>query len=159
MAFDESAWVAVGFAIFIALVWRRAGSAIGGMLDARADGISKELAEAKALREEAAAQLESYKAKQAEAAKDAKMMLVNAEAAAERIRADAAAKAEENIKRREAQAASKIEAAEAAVITELRAKAASIATIAAREIITEKLDAEDALALVETSIEQMSQQS
>ena len=159
MAFDESAWVAVGFVIFIALVWRKAGSAIGALLDGRANAIRDELAQAKALREEAAAQLETYKAQQAQAAKDAEMMLANAEAAADRIRADAAAKAEDNIKRREAQATAKIEAAEAAVVTELRSKAAAIATMAARDIITEKLDADGAMALVEASIEQMSNQS
>ncbi len=159
MSFDENAWVAIGFVLFFALVWRRAGSAIGGMLDARSKAISDELAQAKALREEAAAQLETFKAQQAQAAKDAKTMLANAEAAAERIREDAAAKAEDNIKRREAQAAAKIEAAEAAVVSELRAKAATIATMAAREIITEKLDADASMALVEASIDQMSQQS
>ena len=158
MAFDESAWVAVGFVIFMAVVWRKAGGVIGEMLDARGVAIREELDQAKALRDEAAAQLESYKAQQKEAAKEAKQMLANAEAAAERIRADAAAKAEENIKRREAQAKAKIEAAEAAVVTELRAKAASIATMAAREIITDKLDTEASLALVEKSIEQMTAQ-
>jgi len=159
MAFDESAWVAIGFVIFFALVWRRAGTAIGGMLDARSTAIRDELEQAKALREEAAAQLETYKAQQAQATKDAETMLANAEAAAQRIREDAAAKAEDNIKRREAQAAAKIEAAEAAVISELRSKAATIATMAAREIITDKLDTEASMALVEASIEQMSQQS
>lgn len=157
MAFDESAWVAVGFVIFIALVWRKAGSAIGGMLDGRANAIRDELAQAKALRDDAAAQLETYKTQQAQAEKDAKTMLANAKAAAERIRADAAAKAEDNIKRREAQATAKIAAAEAAVISELRSKAATIATMAAREIITEKLDADGAMALVEGAIGQMSQ--
>jgi hypothetical protein len=42
----ESVWVAVGFVVFIALVWRKAGSAIGAMLDERSKKISSELKEA-----------------------------------------------------------------------------------------------------------------
>ena len=29
----ESVWVAVGFVVFVALVWRKVGAALGGMLD------------------------------------------------------------------------------------------------------------------------------
>ena len=39
----ESVWVAVGFVVFIALVWRKAGGAIGAMLDERSEKISSEL--------------------------------------------------------------------------------------------------------------------
>ena len=35
----ESVWVAVGFAAFVALVWRKAGSALSAMLDARSEKI------------------------------------------------------------------------------------------------------------------------
>ena len=49
----ESVWVAVGFAIFVILVWRKVGSALSSMLDARSDKIRTELDEARALREEA----------------------------------------------------------------------------------------------------------
>lgn len=159
MVFDENIWVAIGFVIFIALVWRKGSSAITAMLDARSEAIRDELAQAKALREEAAAQLDSYKAKQEQAAKDAETMLANAKAAAVRIRADAALKAEETIQRRETQAKATIKAAEAAVISELRASAAAIAAAAASEIIAETLDSKTSMALVETSIEQLSQRS
>ena len=49
----ESVWVAVGFVVFIALVWRKAGGAIATMLDQRSEKISSELREASALREAA----------------------------------------------------------------------------------------------------------
>ena len=39
----ESVWVAVGFAAFVALVWRKAGSALSAMLDARSEKIRTEL--------------------------------------------------------------------------------------------------------------------
>jgi len=36
MYFDESAWVALGFIVFIAIIWRKAGSALANLLDNRA---------------------------------------------------------------------------------------------------------------------------
>ena len=53
----RSTFVAIGFT-FLILVWRKAGSAIGGMLDERTKKIEAELAEAQALREEEAAELQ-----------------------------------------------------------------------------------------------------
>ena len=47
MYFDESAWVAVGFSLFIVLIWKKAGAALASMLDNRSDRISAELDEAK----------------------------------------------------------------------------------------------------------------
>ena len=158
MYFDESAWVALGFAIFIILVWKKAGAALHEMLDARADKIRTELSEAEALRKEAKAQLDSFKRLKKEAEEEAKSILANATSAAKRIRETAAAKAEENIARREAQAAAKIKASEAAMVNEIKAKTAQLAAQAARQIITEKLDEKTALKLVDQSVEQIAAQ-
>ncbi len=49
----ESIWVAVGFIVFIVLVWRKVGAEVGGMLDRRSKKISSELKEAAALRDDA----------------------------------------------------------------------------------------------------------
>ena len=155
MQFDESAWVAVGFVLFIALVWKQAAKAIGGMLDARAEKISTELEEARQLHAEAKAELEKFKKLKAEAEQEAETILANAKAAAERIRETAAAKAADNIARREAQAKAKITAAENAVVTELRHKAADLALQAAGQIISAKLDEKAALDLVEKSAKQV----
>lgn len=155
MQFDEGAWVAVGFVLFIALVWKQAGKAIGGMLDARAEKISTELEEARQLHAEAKAELEKFKKLKAEAEQEAETILANAKAAAERIRETAAAKAADNIARREAQAKAKITAAENAVVTELRHKAADLALQAAGQIISAKLDEKAALDLVEKSAKQV----
>ena len=50
MYFDETAWVAIAFVIFIALVWRKASRAITGILDSRSLLIENELKEAKSLK-------------------------------------------------------------------------------------------------------------
>ena len=155
MQLDEGAWVALGFAIFVILVWKKAGAALREMLDARSDKIRTELEEAEALRQEAKAQLDSFKGLKKEAEEEAKNIIANANLAAKRIRENAAAKAEENIARREAQAAEKIKASEAAMVGEIKAKTAHLAAEAARQIITDKLDEKTALQLIDQSVEQI----
>ena len=155
MQLDEGAWVALGFAIFVILVWKKAGAALREMLDARSDKIRTELEEAEALRKEAKAQLDSFKGLKKEAEEEAKNIIANANLAAKRIRENAAAKAEENIARREAQAAEKIKASEAAMVGEIKAKTAHLAAQAAHQIITDKLDEKTALQLIDQSVEQI----
>jgi len=155
MQLDEGAWVALGFAIFVILVWKKAGAALREMLDARSDKIRTELEEAEALRKEAKAQLDSFKGLKKEAEEEAKNIIANANLAAKRIRENAAVKAEENIARREAQAAEKIKASEAAMVSEIKAKTAHLAAQAARQIITDKLDEKTALQLIDRSVEQI----
>ena len=152
---NESTFVAVGFTLFVILVWRKAGSAIGAMLDDRTAKIEAELNEAAALREEAAAELKKFQRLAREAADEAKTILSNAEATAERITQNAEEKANAAIARREKQAAMKIEAAEAAVIADLRAQSAALAIQAAKQVMTDKLDADASLALIEDSVKQI----
>ena len=59
--------VLIAFLVFVGiLLWAKVPAKLGGMLDARAAQIKAELAEAKALREEARALLSSYEKKQKE---------------------------------------------------------------------------------------------
>ncbi len=147
----ESVWVAVGFVVFIALVWRKAGSALRGMLDERSEKIRSELKEAAALRDEALKELQTYKRLHREAAAEAKTILQSAEATAQRILEAAEIKALAAVKRREQQADAKIKAAEASMVAELRERAAVLAAATATEIITSKLDKEAGLALVDSA--------
>ena len=155
MHFDEAMWVALGFVLFVVLVWKKAGAALAETLDTRSAKIKSELDEARKLHEEAKSELDSLKGLKRDAEKEAKTIVANAKAAANRIRETAAQKAVETVARREAQAAAKIEASEAALVTELRAKAASLAVDAARELIAEKMDEDASLKLIETSVKQI----
>ena len=155
MHFDEAMWVALGFVLFIALVWTKAGAAFAKTLDTRSAKIKSELDEARKLHEEAKSELDSLKGLKRDAEKEAKTIVANAKAAANRIRENAAQKAVETVARREAQAAAKIQASEAALVNELRAKAASLAVDAARELIAEKIDEDASLKLVESSVKQI----
>ena len=147
----ESIWVAVGFVVFVALVWRKVGAALSGMLDERSEKISSELKEAAALRDEALEELQTYKRLHREAAEEAKAILQSAEATAQRIRETAENKTIAAIKRREQQANAKIKAAEASMLAELRERAAVLAVATATEVITGKLDKEAGLALVDSA--------
>ena len=147
----ESVWVAVGFAVFVALVWRKVGAALASMLDERSEKIKTDLDEARALRDAAMEELHQFQRLHREAAEEAKAILASAEATAERIRENAERAAAETVKRREVQATAKIKAAEAAMVNELRDRAAGLAVVAATEIISAKLDEKASLALIDTA--------
>ena len=68
----ESVWVAVGFIVFVALIWRKAGAAVGGILDERSKKIRSELEEATKLRDEALEELQNCQQLHREAAEEAK---------------------------------------------------------------------------------------
>lgn len=153
---DESAFVAIGFVIFVALAYKKIASAVADMLDQRSAAIRTQLEEAKTLREEAAAELAKYQKLQRDASKEAKNIIANAEAAAERIRQAAEERAKDSVARREAQANAKIKAAEEALLAELRNRAAVLASEAAATIIAEQLDAKASLKLVDDALAQIS---
>ena len=153
---DESAFVAIGFVIFVALAYKKIASAVADMLDQRSAAIRTQLEEAKTLREDAAAELAKYQKLQRDASKEAKNIIANAEAAAERIRQAAEERAKDSVARREAQANAKIKAAEEALLAELRNRAAVLASEAAAAIIAEQLDAKASLKLVDDALAQIS---
>ena len=137
---DESLWVAISFGVFVALVWKKAGSAISAALDKRTEDIRKNLDEAKALREEAQVELQKYQRLQREASDQAAAIITNAEKAAFQIEENAKVSAEASIKRRKDQAESKIKALEAEAMAEIRNRAAELATAAAASIISDNMD-------------------
>ena len=148
----ESVWVAIGFIVFVALVWRKVGAALGSMLDERSEKISRDLKEAAALRAEALQELQTYQRLNREAAVEAKIILQSAETTAQRIRETAEKKSIAAVKRREQQASAKIKAAETAMVIELRERAAALTIATATEIIVSKLDEKASLKLVENAV-------
>ena len=148
----ESVWVAVGFVFFVALVWRKVGVALGGMLDERSEKIRSDLKEAAALRIEALEELKTYQRLHREAAAEAKTILQSAEATAQRIREKAEKKALAALKRREQQADAKIKAAETALLNELRERAAELTIATAKEVIASKLNEKSSLELIDQAV-------
>ena len=150
---NEGVWVAISFVVFAGLVWKKAGSSLGGMLDKRAEDIKNNLDEARSLRDEAQAELKKYQKLSREAADQAEQITANAMLAADKIRQDAEVAAAAAIKRKEDQAEAKIKAMEAEVIAELRNRAAELATAAAGDLIKAQLDDKSAIALIQSDVE------
>ena len=78
MHFDEAMWVALGFVLFVLLVWKKAGAALAETLDTRSAKIKSELDEALKLYEEAKSELDSLKGLKRDAEKEAKTIVANA---------------------------------------------------------------------------------
>jgi F-type H+-transporting ATPase subunit b len=150
---DPATWVAVSFILFIALgIYLKVPAMLAKMLDERADKISKELAEARKLREEAQALLAEYQKKRAEAEKDAANIVAQAKVEAEAYGVETSKKLAETIERRTKQAAQKIAQAEAAAIKEVRTTATEAAIAAASRLVGEAVQGAKGAKLIDESI-------
>jgi F-type H+-transporting ATPase subunit b len=146
-------WVALAMLIVIAIIlWQKVPAMIGRALDAKVNGIKKQLDEAAKLRSDAEAVLAEATARNAASANDAAEIVAHAEREAAAIRAKAEADAAELIQRRAKMAEDKIAAAERAAIATVRAKAADTATKAAAALIADKHGADADKALVDKTI-------
>lgn len=150
---EPETWVAVAFVLFVALlVYLKVPAMLAKMLDERADKISKELAEAKKLREEAQALLAEYQKKRAEAERDAANIVAQAKIEAESYSVETRKKLAETIERRTKQAAQKIAQAEAAAIKEVRTTATEAAIAAASKLVGEAVQGAKGTKLIDESI-------
>jgi len=140
MYFDETAWVAIAFVIFIALVWRKGSKAITGILDSRSLLIENELKEAKSLKEEALEELRQSLQSQKNISNEAEQIIKDAQDAAKKIREDANVSCSEIIKRREEQAKQKIMALETEAVNNIKKITGSIIIESSKVFIESNLD-------------------
>ncbi|MDC0548229.1 hypothetical protein OAP20_00625 [Alphaproteobacteria bacterium] len=140
MYFDETAWVAIAFVIFIALVWRKGSKAITGILDSRSLLIENELKEAKSLKEEALEELRQSLQSQKNISNEAEQIIKDAQDAAKKIRDDANVSCYEIIKRREEQAKQKIMALETEAVNNIKKITGSIIIESSKVFIESNLD-------------------
>ncbi|CAN7587844.1 F0F1 ATP synthase subunit B [Rhizobium sp. LjRoot30] len=142
MAFDATFFALVGLVVFLALViYLKVPGMVGKSLDARADQIRNELAEAKRLREEAQHLLAEYQRKRKEAEAEAANIVAAAEREAQMLTAEAKQKTEEFVARRNALSEQKIKQAEADAVNAVRSAAVDLAIAAAEAVIAKKSDA------------------
>ena len=145
--------VLLGFVVFVALlIYYKVPAMVGRMLDARAETIRKELAEARALRDEAQALLATYEKKQKEVAAQAERIV--AQARDEATKAAAAAKDDirASVARRLAAAQEQIASAEQAAIKEVRDSAIAVAVSAAQEVLAAQMTAQRGNKLIDEAI-------
>jgi F-type H+-transporting ATPase subunit b len=136
MNFDAEVFVAVGFAIFLGVLFKvGAHGKVFGALDARIDRVKAELAEAQKLRAEAEALLASFEQKRTQAEADAAAIVARAKSEAEMIAAEARKRLDEYVARGDKQIKDKIAQAEAQAIAEVRAAAADSATRVAESVL------------------------
>jgi len=142
MALDATFYALVGLVLFFALiVYLKVPAMVGSALDARADKISNELAEAKRLREEAQSLVAEYQRKRKDAEAEAAGIVAAAQREAEMLTAEAKQKTEEYVARRAALSEQKIKQAESDAINAVRAAAVDLAISAAEKVLAAKADA------------------
>ena len=147
-------WVAVSFFLFVAgLIYLGLHKKVATALDARAERIATELAEARRLREEAEQVLAEYQRKEREAANEADAIIKQAGQEAESLAKETRRTIKEQFERRIKLAEDKIGRAETEAIREVRLAAVNAALSAARTLIAEKLTADQAEKLVKDGID------
>ncbi len=147
-------WVAVAFILFVILmIYLKVPAMVAKMLDERSAKIAAELSEARKLRLEAQALLDSYKTKRAEAETDAANIVTQAKREAEAYAIEARKKLSETLERRTRQAEQKIAQAEAQAIKDVRTIATDMAVAAATGLLADVVKGTKGEALISQSIE------
>ena len=155
MYFDETAWVAVAFLIFIVLVWKKASKAITEILDSRALLIENELKEAKALKEEALEELRKSLQTQKNISDEADKIIKDAQNAAKKIQDDTNIKCSAIIQRREEQAKQKIMALETEAGNNMKKVTGSIIVESSKIFIQSNLDKKENDSIITNSTNQI----
>lgn len=146
-------WVLVAFILFIALlVYLKVPAMVAKMLDERAAKIAKDLDEARKLRSEAQALLDSYKSKHSEAEKEAAAIIAQAKTDAEEYATESRRKMAEAVERRTRQAEQKIAQAEAAAVKDVRNAATDLAVAAAQNLLADAAKGDAGASLIADSI-------
>ena len=145
--------VFLGFVIFIGvLFYAGAPRMITKMLDERAEKISNDIAEARALREEAQKILADYERKQKEVEELTADIVTKAKADAEANKVQAMQDLEVSIARRIQAAKDQIASAEASAMKDVRDRAIAVAVSAAADVLAQKMTSEKSDKLVDDAI-------
>jgi F-type H+-transporting ATPase subunit b len=132
-------WVAVAFVAFLLiLLYYKVPQLIGKALDDRAEGIRKELDEARRLRDEAQALLADYQAKHRNVGAEAQAIVDQAKHEADAFAHETREALKDTVERRTKLAEEKIARAEAQAVDEVRAAAVDTAISAAERILREQ---------------------
>ena len=151
MFFDETAWVAIAFVLFIILVWKKGSQAITSMLDNRSLLIENELNQAKSLKEEALEELRQTLQIQKSISEEADNIIKEAKENAKKIIEEAKVKSSEIIKRKEVQANQKILALETEAINNIKKISSNIIIESSKTYINQKLNAKEKANLITKS--------
>lgn len=154
---DAEFWIGIALFIFLGvLVWVKVPGMAVKALDARAQKIRAELAEAERLRKEAEELLAAIRTRREETERQAAEMLANAEVESRRLEAEAHLRLEEQIRRRAEIAKSKIAQAEAQAAADVKAAAAELAADAAAVVLAKRAAGMKSDPLVDQAVAELS---
>jgi F-type H+-transporting ATPase subunit b len=146
-------WVGVAFVAFFAvLLYYKVPALIAKALDDRAEGIRKELDEARRLREEAQNLLADYQKKHRNAGQEADAIVEQARRVAQLYAEETRTALGEALERRTRQAEEKIARAEAQAVDDVRAAAVDMAIAAAEKVLREKAAGAAGATLIDDTI-------
>ncbi len=145
--------VLLAFWLFLGVLFHfKVPTLLGGLLDKRAEGISAELDEARALREEAQTLLASYERKQKEVQEQADRIIAAAREDAILAAEQAREELQNSITRRLAAAEEQIASAQASAVKEVRDQAITIAVTVASQIMAGQMTADKGNQMIEDAI-------
>lgn len=145
-------WVTVAVALFLFAFGGRIVKGVVAAVDARADRIRADIAEAQRLRAEAERMLREAEERRTAALADAKRITADAEQRAARMAEALARDAEEAQVRRERVVAERIDAAGAAAVRDVREAATAVAVEAATRVLAEMLGPDDDRAGIDRAV-------
>lgn len=138
---DNSFYALVALVLFVGvIIYFGIPRVVSKMLDGQIQKIADELAQAKTLREEAAALLVEYEQKRVAAESEAAGIIAAAQEEANRLTAAAQASLADLVARRTKSVEDKIAQAEAQAVAEVRARSADVAIEAARLVLTDEMN-------------------
>lgn len=148
--------VLLAFILFVAILLKVGAPAkIAALLDARANQIRADLAEARALRDEARALLSSYEKKQKDVQEQSDRIISAAREEAMAVARQAKADLTNSIARRLATAQEQIASAQASAVRQVREQAVMVAVAAAGDLLTKQMTAEGTSASIDAAIVQV----
>lgn len=156
---NEVIWGAISFTVLFYLLAKFGFPAVKKGMDARADRIRDNLADAERAREEAQAALADYKRRLAEANDEAGRIIDEARKTAETVRADLRARAEAEAAEIRQRASDDIAAQVVRAQADLRARVALMSIELAEKVVEHNLDRDTNQALVEQYITQLGSSS
>ena len=153
---DTNFWVLISFVIFICgfLKFGRAGAM--AFLDNKIEKIRTELNHAESLRVEAQELLAEYQRKHKDAMKEAEKIIADAKKHSENIRLQAEEDSKRTAERREAQLQEKLARIEQNARHEIEAYTARIAVEAARDVLSNKMDAKTDKQIISNTLSNVS---
>jgi F-type H+-transporting ATPase subunit b len=152
---DPETWVAVAFVLFVVLLGKILWSKIAALLDKRAADISKALAEASRLRDEALKAKTDAEKTLAQATAEAESIVAMARSEVQAMQARAAQSLKNQIALREQQALDRIAQSEAAAAKQVRDMAIDVALGATRALLREQVGSGRTAALIDDAIAEL----